>query len=896
MNKTSLWVLRHGCVSLVMVVLLIAASAPAEPSQSIETRKLRFALSPDTGSYALTDKETGVTWQSNPYAPRFGEVTLIENGRRRRVNLERCQVERTRAGLVAVFAPLLDRRELQLRVTVRPLPGGRTLDFAFEADPLLAVESVRLLEDALWTTEAEQGYVVVPVREGLLIPADSGLNFNHRFDTYSYEGCHMTMLGVVKRGAAALATWTDPYVAAEVRSSVTNIASPNAQQVLSVSLGLRQSAKRFQVHLLGKGGYVDIAKAYREVAREKGLLVTWDEKLKGHPDRAKYFGASNYKLWSMLSRSMNEDSSVEKSVKVNWTFDQAAQVAEHLKHDLKLDKVLFILGGWIHRGYDNQHPDILPTAPECGGDSAFSNACQRIRELGYVLSLHDNYQDIYRDAPSWSEDYINKNSDGSLTKGGHWAGGVAYITCAQKALELAQRPQNLIAVKQLSGADSYFIDTTYAAGLYECFDPSHPMTRADDLRWKQALSDYARDVFGSFGSECGREWAVPHADFFEGLTGVSGTYYHNKDLLKQLGATPVPLFELVYRECLQLYGKYGYDPAQAAEYVLHHISLGRPLHYHNIPPGLYWREHAGENAPLALKPSVAAFPQAGPREFRISYNWKVEKSPAEDWRVFVHFCDASGNIKFQNDYAPSEPTSKWLPGETRHGPFTVRVPDGLSGTFHVRLGLFQPAGGQRALLAVRQDSERTVFAGKLVVNEGKIGFETVSLDTPASAGDSGVFTRADGGWAEGMHPLDRFVKNTHEILSPLNELTSRVPMSEYQFLTADRRVRRSVFGQGANATEVVVNLGSTAYRHRSKSFGEVLLPPNGFMVESPVFAAFHALSWNGLNYEAAPLFTLRSLDGRSLTRSKQVRVFHGFGDPRVKLGRTVRIVSREQTN
>jgi len=802
-------------------------------------------------------------------------------------------VERVGSGLVATFTPLAETPEARLRVWVRPLADNRALEFAVEADPALAVESVRLLDNALWTTDAERGYVVVPVREGLLIPADSGLAFNHRFDTYAYEGCHMAMLGVVKRGAAALVTWSDPYVAVEVRSTVTNTPVADARQALAVSLTLRKSATAFQVRLLGRGDYVDIARAYRQVARQIGWWVPWSEKLKGHPERAKYFGASNYKLWSLLDRRMNEDSSRELSVKVNWTFDEAAQIAEHLKRDLQLDKVLFIMGGWIHRGYDNQHPDILPTAPECGGDAAFSNACRRIRALGYVLSLHDNYQDIYRDAPSWNEDYINKNPDGSLTRGGHWAGGVAYITCAQKALELAQRPQNLAAVKRLSDADSYFIDTTYAAGLYECFDPKHPMTRADDLKWKQALSDYARAVFGSFGSECGREWAIPHADFFEGLTGVSGGYYHNKDLLKSLGATVVPLFELVYHDCIQMYGKYGYDPAQAADYVLHHLGLGRPLHYHNVPPGLYWTRASREDAPLALRPSVAEVHQTGPRQFRISYRWRVDTTPSEDWRVFVHFCDPAGATKFQNDYAPPEPTSKWPPGEVLHGPFTVTVPEGLSGPFHVRLGLYQPATGQRAVLAARQDSERTVLAGKLTVREGTITFEPAAPAPTRAPGEAGLFTRADGGWAEGLHPYDRFVKNTHEILSPLNELTAQLPMTQYQFLTPDRQVRRSVFGEGRSAVEVVVNGGTSVYRHRTQSVGEVLLPPKGFVVESPTFAAFHALSWNGLAYEAAPLFTLRSLDGRPLDRSRRVRVFHGFGDGRVKLHNTVRIVARE---
>jgi len=342
-----------------------------------------------------------------------------------------------------------------------------------------------------------------------------------------------------------------------------------------------------------------------------------------------------------------------------------------------------------------------------------------------------------------------------------------------------------------------------------------------------------------------------------------------------------------------MYGKYGYDPAQATEYVLHHMSIGRPLHYHNVPPGLYWKRETRANSPLALRPVVAEVKQTGPRQVSISYRWRVDKTPAEDWRVFVHFCDAAGNIKFQNDYAAPEPTSQWSPGEVRHGPFIVTVPEGLGGNFNVRIGLFDPASGQRAILAARQDGERTVLAGKLSLQEGSIKFEAATPASASTPSDPGVFTQADGGWAEGLHPLDRFVKNTHEILSPLNDLTSQVAMTQHQFLTPDHAVRRTVFGDGRNAVEVVVNAGAADYRHRTKSFGEVLLPPNGFVVASPTFAAFHALSWNGLRYDDAPLFTLRSLDDRPIDRSRKVRVFHGFGDPRLKLGRKVQTAPRE---
>jgi hypothetical protein len=761
------------CLSALCVGAVFGNRLGASEPAMIESSALRFSLSPETGQYELLDKQAAVVWRSNPQQARFGEVTLNTAGGRRSTPLARCEVKRLGENLQAEFRPLAEQPDATLRVTVK-LPAPSVLEFTYQADPALAVESVRLLDDALWTTDQGGGCVVVPAREGLMVPADNGAAFTHRFGTFEYEGCHMEMFGVVRGGAAALITWHDPYVTLELKSVLTNAPWLEGRQALLPSLSLRKTARSFRLQLLGKGDYVSIARAYRPVAREKGWLVTWNEKLEGHPDRARYFGASNFKLWSMLTRQMNEESTREQSVKVNWTFEEAGQVAEHLKNDLRLDKVLFILGGWIHRGYDNQHPDILPTAPECGGDAAFREACRRIRAQGYLLSLHDNYQDIYRDAPSWNEDYVNKNAAGALTVGGKWAGGRAYITCAQKAVELAKRPQNLASIKKLSEADSYFIDTTYASGLIECFDRNHPLNKWDDMKWKQAISDYAREVFGSFGSECGREWAIPHSDFFEGLTGVSGAYYHNKDLLRQLGAVVVPLFEIAYRDCIALYGKYEYDPMQAAEYVLHHLVIGRPLHYHDVPSHLYWKPPRPESRPSAGPTAVA--------------------------------------------------------------------------------GSKQPA---------RSPVER------------------------------GLFCRADGGWAEGLHPLDRFLKNTHEILSPLNEITSRLPMTGHAFLTPDRKVQRSVFGDGREAVVVVANMGTNDYRHASPQGGRIVLPPFGFVVESDRFVAFHALNWAGLDYERPPLFALRSLDGQALAASRQVRVFHGFGDPRVNLGGHAHRVPKE---
>jgi hypothetical protein len=756
---------RHLLISLILTRFLLSlVVSPAAETASIETPYFRFTMSSE-GRCEILDKEAQATWLPDSNVTRFGVLTLNFHEEPLHVNLTRCDLRSFSNEFEASFQPFTSRPLTRFHVFARAFPDQRTLEIGYQEDDELEIGSVALLEDVLGVTDSGKGYVVVPVREGLMVQANSGLSFTHRFDTYAYEGCHMAMLGAVQNGAAAFITWSDPYIETNLKSVVRKNRAEGAvaagpHQRLSPSIVLNGPARSFCIHFLGKGDYVTIAKAYRQVAQEKGWAVTWKEKLKKHPERAKLFGAANIKLWSALNRRMNADSSLEQSARVNWTFDEAAQVAEHFKRDLKLDRVLFTIGGWIHRGYDNEHPDILPTAPECGGDKAFTDCAHRVEKLGYLFCLHDNYQDIYRDSPSWGEWLIMKNDHGKLVRGGRWAGGQAYLTCSQMALDLAKRPQNLPAVKRLSSANSYFIDTTYAAGLQECYDPNHPLTRSDDMRWKQALSDYARSEFGVFGSECGREWAIPHSDFFEGLTGVSGRPYHDTNLVSKLGAFVIPLFDLVYHDCIAMYGKYGYDPEQAADYVLEHISLGRPLNYHSIPPHLYWKQ-------------------------------------------------------------PPRP--------------------------------------------------------------------------PQVTNDSALFVRAENGWGAALHPLDRFIKNTYEILSPLNELTAQMQMTEHVFLTADRKVQRTVFGQGANEVQVTVNCRKEPFTCSSALGGEVVLPSNGFLVESRTFVAFYAGSWAGLRYESPPLFTLLSLDKRPIASSRRVHIYHGFGQKQIRVGSTSVEVGREAT-
>ena len=63
--------------------------------------------------------------------------------------------------------------------------------------------------------------------------------------------------------------------------------------------------------------------------------------------------------------------------------------------------------------------------------------------------------------------------------------------------------------------------------------------------------------------------------------------------------------------------------------------------------------------------------------------------------------------------------------------------------------------------------------------------------------------------------------------------------------------------------------------------GRRALPPWGFAIDGPRFAAFYAKRGTGRDYPDGTLFTLQAIEGPSLPEATKLRVFHGFGDPQL---------------
>lgn len=855
----------------------LAARVVPEGSAGITTPAGRFALDVRSGAWALTDARTGVVWTSSHPSTRFGEIALENGPRRFTWAIERFdEITAVAGGLRLVSRPVIDGgpcgTEVEFRLQAVTEPPGVRLSYQALGQGSWSVRRVRVLERALAVTGEAGGCLYVPHRLGIEQPAASGLPARQVWRLYS--DLSMALCGVVQDGSALLLNWETIDSELVTQGEWTDAPTAPGRRLRSVTLDLYGPQGALSLHPLGPGGYVQIAQAYRPLAEAKGWRLPWSAKRQTWPGVDALFGATDFKPF-VLSRTMPSSRFAQdgkEQVHLGFTFAEVAQCAEHWRNDLGIDRAFVVLAGWINGGYDVRHPDVLPAAPECGGNEGLQAAAARIKACGYLFGLHDNYQDMYEDAASWGHPWLNKDAKGQSRQGGNWAGGQAWQVCAIKQVELAARPAtNLPEIARLFSPGIYFIDTVFAWPLVTCQDPAHPMTLADDLAWKTKLCLLSKQHCGLFGSEEGREWAVPCADYHEGVFG------------HQLHAAPgevIPLYPLVYSDCVQLMGHQGdrFGPGSEKQ-VLDHVLFAEMM-LPQFGEHLYWRQQATSSA-LPLRPLAPQVRDLGERAFEITFPWRVDGPLPADLFAFVHFLHPAATraegIAFQADHALRPPSAEWQPGTVvNDGPHRVTVPPEFGGRVEVRLGVL--LNGERMALATLGHDGGRYLLGTLEVSPTGIAL------TPAPLAEATeIWSRADGGWAEALCPADRVIKNTWEVLSPLNLITAERPLDNHEFLSPDRSLQRTRFGD----LTITVSYGQAA------SIGDQRVPPYGFVVDSPGFIAFCASRYNGVDYATPALFTARSLDGKPLAESARVRVYHGFGESRIQLGGKLFNIPRE---
>ena len=470
---------------------------------------------------------------------------------------------------------------LRLYLTVA-LEGGDE-DLVFEA---AAVERDALIRELNWPAAIDGREVdatVLSNDDGVLLPRDwpkpyhpirRAQNDTSIIQSNLIECWSMSWWGFLK-GAAAM------MVIVETPDDAAYTFSHPAGGPTSIGPSWRPQLGRFgylrslRMAFFRKGNYVTLAKRYRRHVIDSGQFVSLKNKIARNPLVKNLIGnpfAGASVLRNVKPGGPRYDT---KNPKNNY---RLTTFAEHVKRlrDLKAagwNHLNVTLSGWPNQGYDRQHPDGLPPNQEGGGwegMKAFFDAC---RELGYLCWLHDQYRDYYPDAPSFNLDLAVREEDavrppthfpgtrfhphdwkeGYIPFMNYWDGGTQAYLNNRYMLGHIQKNYRLMAEHGIRPQGSYNDVFGYIPPDQD-FNPEHPCTRTESMKYRAAAFNWVRSNLGIVGTEDAADWTIPYVDY--ATSRFNRNPGSGNDATSQ-GAIEIPLYELVYHDAIVTTGAGG---------------------------------------------------------------------------------------------------------------------------------------------------------------------------------------------------------------------------------------------------------------------------------------------------------------------------------------------------
>ncbi len=552
------------------------------PLGQLDSKSIQFRIQPDRGLIVAKNLQTNTIWQSTPDATALGVLSATNGSDYVNIPLNKLKIVSQNQRQCVLEKEYNGNKILTLEITLDR--NDPIVKFSWEISRGWLIEEIEW-NSFLWTTETLGGGVVIPRMMGEYFKADSGIEFTKTFNTYkNCDGLHIPMAGIIRRDDGALLSWDDVHTSAIAQSSITSESAFPGSQVISLGLKSNTSISSFRLHLIRGNTYIDLACAYRDHAKEKGTLITLEQKAKRSRELERLYGAPEFKpVVCSLQNPESENGNIENALITHYTEYDCHALANHLHNDLKIKKALFVLAGWNHTPYENQPPDTVSAAPEIGGNEGIRRLSNRIRSYGWLFGLHDDCQYIDEDVLPSNSRMITMNPNGEGTESGSIPEEQAWLIASQNGLELAKI--NLPQVRNLFNPNAYFIDMAFASPLFRSFNSGSSLPDEDDLRFKKELSRYAAKLFGVHGSEYAFEFGVPDSHYFEGI--MSG-----KELAGNFpdsGAIRIPFFPLVFGDCVVMYN-HQEDRAGIgdARMILKHLVTGTmPLY--EIGPHRYWQ-------------------------------------------------------------------------------------------------------------------------------------------------------------------------------------------------------------------------------------------------------------------------------------------------------------------
>ncbi|MFB0555556.1 MAG: DUF5696 domain-containing protein [Phycisphaerae bacterium] len=416
---------------------------------------------------------------------------------------------------------------------------------------LKATEKTATVKECFWPQAVSNNcfdYTVVPFMQGMLLPKDWPKKVR-LYNTVSYgRGLYMPWWGH-QQGKSAMLVLLETPEDAGCRFEHPAGGPTKIELRWIHSLGKLAYPRRVRLCFFDEGNYVTMAKRYRRYVLETGHFVSLKEKIARNPLVKRLVGSPVVHT-SILYHIQPESSYYHKDEPAKnhqmVSFDERAEQLQLLS-EKGIKRAYVHLDGWGFRGYDNLHPDIIPPCPEAGGWEGMKRFAETCDQLGYVFAIHDQYRDYYLDAKSYDPRHTILDRNGNRPYGSTWYGGKQSILCSRLALGHVKKNYLSLLSHGVKVRGAY-LDVFAVVPPDECYNPEHPVSRVDCLKYRGNCLDFIRANGGVVSSEEPADWAIPHIDLVH-----HGPYalVPNPGRGPAMGI-PVPLFNLVYHDALLL--------------------------------------------------------------------------------------------------------------------------------------------------------------------------------------------------------------------------------------------------------------------------------------------------------------------------------------------------------
>lgn len=418
-------------------------------------------------------------------------------------------------------------------------------------------------------------YTVIPSDNGTLLPTNWPRPYStiHRSATdhsiiqsHLIESWAMSWWGFEKGNSAMMVIVDTPDDAAYTFSHPAGGPTYMGPSWLA-QLGHFGYERSLRMCFLPNGDYVDLAKRYRRYVMNSGLWVSLKEKIARTPAVANLVDDPMLRLGILRNirptSTTYDPNNPSKDYRLT-TFSEDIQKLRALKAQ-GWQHLNVTLAGWNHEGYDRQIPDVLPPPERAGGWAgmkAFFDAC---KQLGDTCWLHDQYRDYYTDAPSWNPDFAVHEGDttsapdafpgtrfgGDWKEGyipfmNHWDGGTQSYLSSRFMLGFLVKNYKLLFEHGIHPQGSY-LDVFGYVPPDQDFNPNHPNTRTDSMKYRAAVFEWVKHNLGIVGTEAGSDWVIPYADYTtprENRGANTGTNPEYRDAIQ------IPLYSLVYHDAV----------------------------------------------------------------------------------------------------------------------------------------------------------------------------------------------------------------------------------------------------------------------------------------------------------------------------------------------------------